>query len=181
MSAIVWYLDRGAALVAYPALYLAVLTGILYNTASFGVLHEAARRVHVEVSVFAMIVTLLHAGLGVLDAWFVGSGQVPAPAYSLPYFLGGIAVGAGALLMLVVAVLGFTDAKRFQRPWGPRVVHAFAYAGFAFGTVHAAAVGTDVVGLVRSVLGPSVAFLVYVLLLRLLVLSGVTPVGPSTQ
>ncbi|MFB6092962.1 MAG: hypothetical protein ABEK02_08140 [Haloquadratum sp.] len=170
MSAIVWYLDRGAALVAYPSLYLAVLTGILYNTESFGVLHEAARRVHVELSVFAMIITLLHAGLGVLDAWFVLSGQVPAPAYSMSYFLGGLAVGAGALLLLVVAVLGFTDARRFQRPWGPRVVHSFAYAGFAFGTIHAVAIGTDLTGLVRPLIGPSVAFLVYVLLLRLLVL-----------
>jgi len=173
MSQLVWLLDRGAALVTYPALYLAVLTGILYNTESFGMLHEAAQRIHIELSVFAMIVTLLHAGLGVLDAWFVVTGQVPAPAYSMPYFLGGVAVGAGALLMLVVAVLGFTDAKRFQRPWGPRVVHSFAYAGFAFGTIHAAAIGTDLTGLIRPLLGPSVAFLVYVLLLRLLVLRGI--------
>jgi len=78
-----------------------------------------------------------------VDAWFVVTGQVPAPAYSMPYFLGGVTVGVGALLMLVVAVLGFTDAKRFQRPWGPRVVHSFTYAGFAFGTIHAAAIGTD--------------------------------------
>ncbi|CCQ36126.1 uncharacterized protein Nmlp_1939 [Natronomonas moolapensis 8.8.11] len=170
MSQLVWLLDRGAALITYPLLYLAVLTGIFYNTESFGVLHEAARRIHVELSVFAMIVTLLHAGLGVLDAWFVVIGAVPAPAYSMPYFFGGVAVGAGALLMLVVAVVAFIDPKRFQRPWGPRVVHSFAYAGFAFGTIHAAAIGTDLTGLVRPLLGPSVAFLVYVLLLRLLVL-----------
>jgi len=170
MAQLVWLLDRGAALVTYPLLYVAVLTGIFYNTESFGVLHEAAQRIHIELSVFAMIVTLLHAGLGVLDAWFVVSGQVPAPTYSMSYFLGGVAVGVGALLVLVVAVLGFTDAKRFQRPWGPRVVHSFAYVGFAFGTIHAAAIGTDLTGLVRPLLGPSVAFLVYLLLLRLLVL-----------
>jgi hypothetical protein len=172
MSQLVWLLDRGAALVTYPLLYLAVLTGILHNTEAFGVLHHAARRVHVELSVFGMLLTLLHAGLGVLDAWFVVTGQAPAPTYSMPYFLGGLTVGTGALLMLVVAVLGVTDPKRFQRPWGPRVVHSFAYAGFAFGTIHAAAVGTDLTGLVRPLLGPSIAFLVYVLLLRLLVLQG---------
>jgi len=172
MSQLVWLLDRGAALVTYPSLYLAVLTGVLYNTESFGVLHEAAQRIHIELSVFAMIVTLLHAALGVLDAWFVVSGQVPAPAYTMPYFLGGVVVGTGALLVLVVAVLGFTDPNRFERPWGPRVVHSFAYVGFAFGTIHAAAIGTDLTGLVRPLLGPSVAFLVYVLLLRLVVLRG---------
>lgn len=181
MAAIIWYLDRGAALIAFPTLYLAVITGILYNTESFGVLHEAARRVHIELSVFAMIVTLLHTGLGVLDAWLVTTGQVPPPAFSMPYFFGGVAVGLGALLLLVVAVLGFTDAKRFQRPWGPRVVHSFAYVGFAFGTIHAAAIGTDLAGLVRPVLGPSVAFLVYVLLLRVLVLRGVVSVAPTSQ
>lgn len=165
----IWYLDRGAALLAYPMLYLAVLTGIFYNTRTFGRLHEAARRVHVEVSVFAMILTLLHGLLGVLDTWLVVTGEVPQPSYSVGFLLGGVAVGVGALLLLVVAVLGFLDARRFERPWGPRVVHAFAYGGFAFGTIHAAAIGTDVTGLIRPVIGTTVAFLVYVLLLRALV------------
>lgn len=181
MSELIWYLDRGAALITYPSLYLAVLTGIFYNTKSFGVLYEAARRVHIELSIFAMIVTLLHAALGVLDAWFVVSGQVPPPAYSLPYFIEGVAVGAGALLLLVVAVLGFTDAKRFERPWGPRVVHSFAYGGFAFGTIHAAAIGTDMVGLIRPLLAPTVVFLMYVLLLRVLVLRGTFTSDPVGQ
>jgi len=181
MSAIVWYLDRGAAVVTYPALYLAVFTGILYNTESFGVLHEAARRVHVELSVFAMLVTLLHAGLGVVDAWFVVTEQVPKPTYSMPYFLSGVAVGVGALLLLVVAVIGFADARRFEHPWGPRVVHSFAYAGFAFGTIHAAAIGTDVSGLVRPLLAPSVLFLVYVLLLRVFVVWGPLAPAPAGQ
>jgi hypothetical protein len=181
MSELVWLLDRGAALVAYPALSLAVLTGILYNTEGFGILHRAARRVHIELSVFAMIVTLFHAGLGVLDTWFVVTGQAPAPTYTLSYFVGGVAVGGGALLLLVVAVLGFADARRFDRPWGSRAVHAFAYAGFAFGTLHAAAVGTDVTGLVVPLLGPTVMFLVYVLLLRLLVLRGTVVTAPAAQ
>lgn len=165
---VVWYLDRAAALLAYPALYAAVLTGILYNTRAFGWLHEAAGRVHIEVSAFAMVLTLFHAGLGVLDTWLVLAGRVPPPSYSMGYLVAGVAVGTGALLLLVVAVLGFLDARRFERPWGPRVVHAFAYGGFAFGTVHAVAVGTDVLGLARPVLGATTAFLVYVLLLRVM-------------
>ena len=181
MSQLVWLVDRGAALVASPALYLAVLTGVLYNTEAFGVLNEAARRVHIELSVFAMLVTLLHAGVGLLDSWFVVSGQAPKPAYSMSYFGGGVVVGAGALLMLVVAVLGFTDPGRFSRPWGPRVVHTFAYGGFAFATIHAAAIGTDVVGLVRPVVAPSLVFLLYVLLLRPLVLRGVAAHAASAQ
>lgn len=164
---VLWYLDRGAALVAYATLYLAVLTGIFYNTSRFGRLHEAARRVHVEVSVLATVVTLGHAAMGVADTWLIATGAAPQPAYGTRYLLAGVAVGLGSLLLLVVAILGFLDAQRFDRPWGPRVVHAFAYGGFAFATIHAVAVGTDLVGLARPLVVAGVAFLVYVLLLRL--------------
>jgi len=181
MSTLIWYLDRGAALVAYPALYLAVLSGIFYNTEAFGVLQTAARRVHIEISVFAMSVTLLHAGLGVLDGWLVVTGQGPEPAYSLSYFAAGLAVGGGSLLLLVVAVVGFLDPRRFARPWGPRVVHSFAYAGFVFGTVHAGAVGTDLVAVIRPLLAPTLLFLGYVLLLRALTNSGFGPLAPAAQ
>jgi hypothetical protein len=174
MAELIWLLDRGAGIVTYPLLYLAVLTGIFYNTEAFGILHDAARRVHIDIAVFALLVTLLHAGLGILDSWFVVSGQTPAPAYSMSYFLSGVVVGAGALLLLIVAVLGFTDARRFDDPWGPRVVHSFAYGGFAFGAIHAAAIGTDIPGLIRPIVGPTVIFLVYVLLLRLVVLKDIT-------
>ena len=175
MEAAVWFLDRGSALLAYPLLYVATLTGVLYEAESFGWLHEASRRVHIELATFAMLVVLLHAGLGVLDAWLVVAGAVPQPSYSMGFFLGGVAVGVGALLLLVVAVMGFLDARRFRRPWGPRVVHAFAYGGFAFATLHAVAVGTDVVGLVRTALVASTAFLVYVLLLRALAEANLLP------
>jgi hypothetical protein len=181
---LLWYLDRAAGLVAYPSLYVAVLTGIFYNTPSFGVFHAAARRIHVEVATFATVVTLAHAALGVADTWAVTTGTVPAPNYSLAYFLAGVAVGVGALVLVIVAIVGFLDPGRFDQPWGPRVVHAFAYGGFVFGTIHAAAVGTDLLGLVRPLLAPSVVFLGYVLVLRLLVWHGVTGAAdgsPSRQ
>ncbi len=166
---LIWYLDRATALVAYPTLYLAVLTGIFYNTDRFGTLHRAARRVHIEVSVLAMLVTLAHGALGIADTYLVATGAVPQPAYSLDYMLAGVGVGAGALLLLVVAVFGFLDPARFERPWGPTAVHAFAYGGFAFATVHAVAVGTDVVSLATPLGTAGVAFLGYVLLVRLAV------------
>lgn len=177
----VWLLDRATALVAYPLLYLAVLTGILYQVRAFGALRDAANRVHVEVSVLAIVVTMAHVLLGVVDTWLVVSGTAPQPDYSTSYMLAGVVVGGGALLLLVVSVLGFLDARRFDRPWGPRAVHGFAYGGFAFATVHAAAVGTDVVGLVRPGLVASTAFLVYVLLLRLAVHLELDAVGATDR
>lgn len=169
---LVWLLDRATGLVAYPALYAATVTGILYGESQFGSLATWARRVHVEVAVFALVVTLAHGVLGVLDTWLVVIGQAPEPAYGTPYLVAGATVGGGALLLIVVAALGFLDARRFSAPWGPRVVHGFAYAGYVFATIHAAAIGTDVLGLVRPVIVPATAFLTYLLALRLLVTYG---------
>jgi len=164
---ILWYLDRATALVAYPALYLAVVTGIPFNAPWMGALHDASRRVHLEVSTFALLVTLAHGVVGLADAVLVVTGQVPPPSYSVPYFVAGVLVGLGALTLLVVAVLGFLDARRFRRPWGPQVIHAFAYGGFAFATVHAVAIGTDVGHVARLGILVAAAFVVYLLLERL--------------
>jgi hypothetical protein len=163
---LVWLLDRATALVAYPLLYAAVVTGIFYNTRSFGPLFRLAQRVHVPVSVLALVVTAGHVALGVADTWLVVQGVVPQPNYSTPYLLAGVVVGAGSTLLVAVAVLGFLDARRFPRPWGPRVVHAFAYGGYAFATVHAVAIGTDVVGLSRSLVLLGVTFVAYLLVVR---------------
>ena len=163
---LVWLLDRATGLLGYAALYLAVLTGILYNARSFGALTDAARRTHVEVSVFALFVLLAHGVLGAVDAWLVTAGAAPVPTYGVGYLLGGVTVGVGATLLLVVGVLGFADARRFERPWSPRVVHAFTYGAFAFGTIHAAAVGTDLVVLARPALVAGSVFLAYALALR---------------
>ncbi|MFB6107911.1 MAG: hypothetical protein ABEJ82_03595 [Haloplanus sp.] len=166
--AVVWYVDRALALVGYAALYLAVLTGVLYDAPRFGTVSDAARRIHVDVSVFALLTVLAHAGLGVVDTWLVLSGAAPTPTYGASYLLGGVTVGAGATLLLVVGVLGFLDAARFRRPWTPRVVHAFTYGAFAFGTIHAAAVGTDLVAFARPGLVAGTVFLAYVVALRTL-------------
>lgn len=163
-----WYLDRATALLAYVALYLAVVTGIPYNAPGLGALHQFARRSHIQVAVFAMLVTLGHAAIGLVDAALVVVGEVPPPPYPMAYFVGGVVAGGGALVLVVIAVLGFLDARRFRRPWGPQVVHAFAYAGFAFATIHAVAIGTDVGPLARLGVVVGVAFIGYLLILRLL-------------
>lgn len=174
MSAIIWYLDRATAIVAYPALYAAVVTGVLFNTPAFGVFHRVARKHHITVSVFATIMLLVHGGLGVVDSWFVVSGQVPAPGYPMWYFIAGSLVGVTALCIIIVAVLGFVDPKRFSRPWTPGVVHAFAYGGFVFATIHAAAIGSDVGIAERLVFLMGLGFVAYLLLLRASVLADVT-------
>ncbi|MFB6129264.1 MAG: hypothetical protein ABEJ28_00390 [Salinigranum sp.] len=183
--ALVWYLDRASALLAYSALYLAVVSGVFFNACGFGTLHALARRYHVLISVFATILLLIHGAVGVADSALLVGGFAPAPTYPMWYFVAGAAVGGGALLLLLVAVLGFVDARRFSRPWSPRVVHAFAYGGYVFATAHMLAVGSDVGATVRLGAIAGVAFLAYALLLRLLVETGVlqwdsSPASKST-
>lgn len=145
---LVWLLDRGAALAAYATLWLAVLAGIGYNAKRLGALHRASRLLHVPASVLASVTVLLHVAVGTLDSGLVLAGAAPHPAYTDAYFLVGLGVGLVALVILVTATLAFLDPKQFERPWDPRFVHLFAYAGFAFATLHAIGVGSDVVGVV---------------------------------
>lgn len=173
---LLWIVDRASALVAYPALFLAVLTGIFYASPRFGPIHDAANRVHVEVAVFAALVTVLHGIVGTLDALAVVSGTVPSPALPRSYVAVAALVGAGALLLLAVAVVGFVGVARFDGRWTPRAVHGFAYVGFGFATLHAVAVGSDVGALARTAILAATLFLVYALVLRVLAERGV--VGP---
>lgn len=161
-----WYLDRGTALVSFASLWFAVLTGIAYNARNFGALHRAARAIHVPASVVASVTILLHVAFGLADAGLVVLRLVPHPAYSDGYFMMGLLVGVGALILIVTSVLAFVDAKRFQRPWDPRLVHSFAYGGFAFSALHAAAVGTDVVEFIWPGLAALCLLLCYVLMIR---------------
>lgn len=139
-----WYADRASAILAYVALVASAFTGIAYNAASFGALHLWSRKIHTPVSWVAVVLLLLHGALGTVDTLLVATGASPAPGYGTPFLVAGVALGGGALVLTVVATLAFVDPKRFERPWKPGLVHAFAYGGFAFATIHAAAVGTDV-------------------------------------
>ncbi len=163
-----WYADRGSGLLSYPLLLLAALTGIAAAVPAFGPLHWAAKRHHTAVSVLVAFVLFLHAGLGVADTIVVATGGAPMPGYGLGFLVAGAAVGLGAFVVLVVATLAFLDPRRFERPWSPRLVHAFAYAGFALATVHAAAIGTDVAWWMGQVAAAALGLLAVLALARLI-------------
>lgn len=164
----VWYLDRGSALIAYAALWLSAMLGILYNARAFGFAHRLSRRLHVPASVLALVTLAIHAVVGTLDAWLVASGAVPHPRFSDLYLTLGALVGLAALLLLVTATLAFLDAKAFERPWDPRTVHLLAYGGFAFATIHAVAIGSDLWSLALPPVLAGTLLLVSLLVVRAL-------------
>lgn len=144
LVSLVWLLDRGTALVTLPSLWVAVLTGVFVRTRYPPSLHRFSNRWHTRISMFALIVAAMHAVTGSLDAVLLEAGIAPAPAYPNWFFLAGVGVGLLSLVATLVAVASFLAPWRFDNP---SLVHALAYLGFAFGVVHAIAVGTDVVGL----------------------------------
>jgi hypothetical protein len=160
-----WYLDRASALVLYPALWLTVLTGVFFTERQFGVIHRFSVRIHIGLAVFAVGVMALHAVVGTIDAWLVVDGVAPAPNYPFPLFVAGVGVGGVALVLVVVAVLGFLEPRRFEHP---QAVHALAYGGFAFATIHAVAIGNDTTGLLGQLVVASVGFVGLALVSKLL-------------
>ena len=164
----VWYLDRSAGIVALVALWLSVLTGIAYNARGFGPLHRASRILHLPASVVASTALLAHVAIGLIDAGIVLARQVPHPAYSDAYFLVGLGVGIVALLVIVTSTLAFIDPKRFERPWDPRLVHAFAYFGFVAAIVHAIALGSDLYSFALPGLVAATLLLLGVLIARVI-------------
>jgi len=139
-----WYADRTSGMLAYVVLVASAFTGIAYNATSFGWVHRLSRGIHTPVSWAALVTLLAHGGLGAVDTLLVVDGEAPAPNSGIPFLVAGVAVGLAALVVTIVATLAFLDPRRFERPWRPGVVHAFAYGGFAAATLHAVAVGTDI-------------------------------------
>ncbi|MFB6080355.1 MAG: hypothetical protein ABEJ81_05100 [Haloferacaceae archaeon] len=167
----VWLLDRGTALVTLPALWVAVLTGVFYRTRRPALFHRFSDRYHLRISMFAVLVAAMHAVVGSLDALLLGLGLAPAPNYPGWLFLAGVAVGLLSLVALAVAVLSFLAPWRFSNP---SLVHALAYLGFAFGVVHAVAIGTDVVGLTERLVVVSLLVVAGLLIVKASVGLGAT-------
>lgn len=142
-----WLLDRGTALVATPALWVSVLTGVFVRTRRPAFAHALADRYHTRIAMFGLIVVLMHALAGTLDAAFLWLGWAPAPAYPGWLFTAGVVVGALSLVGILVAVASFLAPWLFDNP---SLVHALAYLGFIFGILHGVAIGTDMVGLTAS-------------------------------
>lgn len=174
---LVWLLDRATGLLAYPALWLAVASGIWYDASELGPLRDAAHAAHIPIAAFASFLVVAHGALGTVDLVLVTTGRSPVPDYGLPYLAAGVAVGAGALLVLAVAVLAFLDPVRAARPWSPTVVHWLSYVGFGFATVHGAAIGTDVTWVPTRWVVASLVVLAYMVAIREVVASDAVAVA----
>lgn len=158
-----WLLDRGTALTSLPALWSAVLTGAFVRTGRPAFASAFSNRWHTRIAMFGLLVAGMHAVVGAVDAILLGAGLAPAPGYPTWFFIAGVLIGLLSLVAILVAVLSFLAPWRFDNP---SLVHWLAYVGFVLGVVHAVAIGTDVVGLTRTLVASSLVVIALALVVK---------------
>lgn len=139
-----WLLSRTTGLVAYAALSLDVIAGLLVSTRTGDRLVPRGRLVdlHGWLSPLALALVLAHAGVLLADAYVrfdVLDVLVPFASRRWP-----IAIGIGVLAgyLALVVHLSFAFRKRIgTATW--RRLHYLSFAAFVLATVHALAAGTD--------------------------------------
>ena len=139
-----WLLSRATGLVAYAALSLDVIAGLLVSTRTADSIVPRAALVdlHGWLSPLALAFVLGHAGILVADNYVrfdVIDVVVPFATARWPLAVG---VGTLAAYLALVVHASFAFRKRLGAAvW--RRVHYLSFAAFTLATVHALAVGTD--------------------------------------
>jgi sulfoxide reductase heme-binding subunit YedZ len=139
---VMWWANRSLGLLAYVALWLSTLFGVLVAKKSGLVDKATMLELHSRWSVAAVVLTALHVVLAVGDP---RSGVTPLAAL-VPLvsqkLTGAIAVGTLAVWgMLSIAVT--TALHRNLPRWVWRAVHASAFGTFLLALVHGLAAGSD--------------------------------------
>jgi hypothetical protein len=139
---VMWWATRSLGLVAYIALWLSTLFGVLVARKRGLVDGAILLELHSRWSVAAVVLTALHVALAVGDP----RAEVTPLAVLVPLvsgkLTGPIAVGTVALWgMLIIATT--TAIHRSLPRWIWRAVHAFAFGTFVLTFVHGLAAGTD--------------------------------------
>lgn len=165
---VMWWTMRSLGLLAYVALWLSTLFGVLVARKG-GLLNRAiVLELHSRWSVAAMALTALHVVLAVADP---RSGVTPLAAL-LPLvskkLTGAMAVGTLALWGLLIIAATTAVHRRLPR-WVWRAVHASAFGTFVLALVHGVAAGTDTQStLVRGMYLGTAAVLLCAVVLRVL-------------
>lgn len=143
-SSTLWYVDRGAGMVALILLTTAVVLGVV-STAR---VHTprwprfALTLVHRNLALLALVFGVVHVATSVLDAYVpihLSDALVPFAATYKPLWLGIGTVAAD--LMLAVLITTALRRRLGYRNW--RSVHLLSYGVWGASMVHAIAMGSD--------------------------------------
>jgi sulfoxide reductase heme-binding subunit YedZ len=139
-----WYATRILGFLAYGALAISVVYGLLLST---GILDRIAHRavsftLHQDLSAIAIGLTALHGAVLALDTFVPQSvGQLIIP-FSGPYRPEWVGIGQLTFYLMAVVYASFSVRRRIgQRTW--RLLHYTTLLAFAGATAHGLMSGTD--------------------------------------
>jgi predicted ferric reductase len=165
---VMWWANRSLGLLAYVALWLSTLFGVLVAKKGGFLDRATVLELHSRWSVAAVVLTALHVVLVVGDP---RSGVSPLAAL-VPLVSKKLtgAVAVGTLAAWGVLILAATTAVHRSIPrWVWRAVHASAFGTFVLALVHGLAAGSDSQSpLVRGMYSGTAAVLLVAIVLRVL-------------
>lgn len=139
-----WWASRAFGFVAYVALWLAMLTGVLLSSARLpGPLdRKVLFELHQQWTLSAVIATALHVLATVTHPHSeIGTAEALIP-YASAQLRGPMALGTLALwLLALLAVSSWLRTHLSATVW--RLIHTLAFASFVLALVHSVSAGTD--------------------------------------
>jgi predicted ferric reductase len=139
-----WYATRLLGFLAYGALAISVIYGLLLST---GLLDAIAHRVvsftlHQDLSAIAIGLTALHGAVLALDTFVPQSVRELVIPFSGPYRPEWVGIGQLTFYLMVIVYASFFVRRRLgQRAW--RLLHYTTLLAFAGATAHGLMSGTD--------------------------------------
>jgi len=143
-DSLAWYSSRILGFLAYGALAVSVLYGLLLSS---GVLDRVAHRavsltLHQDLSAIAIGLTALHAALLALDTYVPQTVRQLVIPFAGPYRPEWVGIGQIAFYLMVVVYASFFVRRRIgQRAW--RALHYTTFLAFVGATAHGVMSGTD--------------------------------------
>lgn len=139
-----WYATRFLGFLAYGALAVSVIYGLLLST---GILDAISHRVvsftlHQDLSAAAIGLTALHGAVLALDTFVPQTVRQLIVPFAGPYRPEWVGIGQVTFYLMIVVYASFSVRRRIgQRAW--RLVHYMTLLVFAGATAHGLMSGTD--------------------------------------
>ena len=143
-DSLAWYASRILGWLAYAALAVSVIYGLLLST---GILDRIAHRavsltLHQDLSALAIGLTALHGALLALDTYVPQTVRQLVIPFNSPYRPEWTGLGQIAMYLMVVVYGSFFVRRRIgQRAW--RMLHYTTLLAFVGATAHGVMAGTD--------------------------------------
>lgn len=139
-----WWAARSTGFVAYVALWLATLAGLMISSRGLDglVSRKVVLELHQQWTLAAIVATLAHVALVVTDAYVDVSWRGTLIPGTSGYMPGPIALGTIALWGVALLSLSSWLQRRISYTFW-RVLHASAFGTFLLAVSHAVIAGTD--------------------------------------